>query len=188
MKRAFAVLSLIAVLGVPAYAGIAENIAAQAASGWAMLKSSVPGLKYQRLEARAVENSGPTAAGKQKYIELSGYVHLNGSTFVGQRASYAYVTVSGSTWLQDQEGRTLSGSIWLSSSDAYYVGGSFVNGWARPAAYVSIYDGGKYLGTIRIDGTVSVTGWNSNGWVNLNGSGYVRGGGYITDPTPDPKP
>ena len=53
-----------------------------------------------------------------------------------------------------------------------------------PYANVAIYDSGRYLGTIRVDGNISVTGYNNGGWVNLNGFGTVSGAGYIDDPTP----
>lgn len=190
MKRTSAILVLAALLVAPAaHAGMGETLAQGAATGLAALRSGIQGLRFTRLDAVVEERQPAKAtAGKSRFITLSGHVYLDGTAHVPQGTSYAWVTVSGRTHLNDENGRMLSGSIYVSSSDGYFLNGNYVSGWARPYAYVSVYQDGRYLGNVRIDGNIHVSGWNSNGWVRLSGSGYVRGSGYIEDPTPPAPP
>lgn len=49
---------------------------------------------------------------------------------------------------------------------------------------MSLYESGKYLGTVRVDGNMNVSGQNSNGWIHLSGSGYVYGDITVDGPEP----
>lgn len=114
-------------------------------------------------------------------IRLSGYVHLSGGGFVPRDAHSVNITVSGwATDLHDQAGRALSRSVHFSDTRFYSLSGGQVSDWVRPYAYAELYDSGKYLGTVRIEGNIHVSGFVSGGYVNLSGSGHVFG--YL--PTP----
>lgn len=131
------------------------------------------------------EQEAPPAAtsARQRFIRLTGHVSLSGTGHAPGSTGFATITVSGWTTLTDQDGRTLSGSIHLSDTQTYHLTGSnHVSGWARPSARVSVYRNGRYLGSVFVDGSIYVSGFNNNGWVNLSGSGYVQGSGTIEDP------
>lgn len=137
-----------------------------------------------RLSVRQIKTKAPLspkASQGLKTLRLSGYVHLQGSAFVTRTPSHVNVAVSGWTTLKDQEGRTLSGSINLSDSSLYFVSENHVSGWARPYAYVSIYDAGRHLGDARIEGSINVSGFSANNRLTLSGSGYVYGQLQVED-------
>lgn len=118
----------------------------------------------------------PAKQGQSVTLRLSGHVWLRGNAYVPQGSSFASVPVSGSTTLYDQNGRMLNGMVYVNDTVSVFLGaGDFVSAWARPYAYVSIYDNGKYLGSARIDGSINVSGWRRSGWLDLSGSGYVAG-------------
>ena len=129
---------------------------------------------------QATEAEAEIKAGT-RVVRLSGHLYLSGSAHIPQGSSFAHVTMSGSTGLTDQDGRRLDGSIYFNDTQMYHASGSHVSGWARPSAYVSIYQNGKFLGSGRVDGSIYVSGWNSNGWVNLSGSGAVSGTIYVQE-------
>lgn len=123
------------------------------------------------------EAEGRLLAGSKgtRPIRLTGNVFLDGTGHAPQGSSWVTVTLSGWVNLRDDQGRPLSGSVHLSDTQTFFMSGNHVSGWARPYAYVSVYDGGRYLGSVRIEGDIHVSGWNTNGWVRLSGSGYVSG-------------
>ena len=119
-----------------------------------------------------------------KYVTLRGFVSVSGQAFVSGQQGYVFITVTGDTQLQDNEGHYVSGMVTVSDSSGYYVSGNYLSGWPRPSATVTLYKGGRYLGTIRVDGSIPVQGFNSGGWVRVSGSGWVQGSGYINDDAP----
>ncbi len=123
----------------------------------------------------------PVLAAGTRLIRLSGHVWLRGNAHVPNGSGYAHVHVSGWTTLRDQDGRTLSGSVTVSDYVSVWVNSNYVTAWAHPSAYVSVYEGGKYLGNVRVEGTITVSGWNNNGWVDLSGSGNVDGQLYVNE-------
>lgn len=151
--------------------------------------SAMTGLKaLPALTRTLVQVPKPAAAPvkKPRTIRLSGWVNLSGSGFAPQHSPYITVTVSGWTTLQDETGRTLNGSIHLSDTQSYFASGNWVSGYARPRAYVSVYDNGRLLGTVLVDGNVHVSGFKNGDWVHLSGSGQVSGWGTIDEPEPKP--
>lgn len=108
-------------------------------------------------------------------LRLRGYVSLNGSGFIPRGSSWATMTVSGWTTLEDQDGRTLRGDVRVEDTSTYYLSGNYVSGWARPSAYVNIYQDGRLLGSTRVEGSISVSGWRSGDYLSLSGSGFVDG-------------
>ena len=184
--RPIALLLSLFVMGSPAFAAVGpESLAADrdlAFSGLAQFKPSVRVNRLQALQAKLDLPARATTA-KQKYVRISGTVNLSGSQYVPNGTTFVYITLTGYSQLRDDSGHFL-GQVQLMSSDSYSLNGNFVSGWARPYANVAIYDSGRYLGTIRVDGNISVSGYNNGGWVNLNGFGTVSGAGYIDDPSP----
>jgi hypothetical protein len=85
------------------------------------------------------------------------------------------VRVSGSTTLYDQNGKPLNGYVEVSDYVSVFLNSDYASAFARPYAYVSVYDNGRYLGNVRIDGSIFVTGWKRSGWLDLSGSGTVGG-------------
>lgn len=129
----------------------------------------------------------PAKAKGQKFIRLTGHVHLSGQGYAPGNRGFATITVDGWTTLRDQDGRMLNGQIRLSDTQSYHMtGANHVSGWARPYAYVNIYSNGRYLGNVRVDGSIYVSGWKNGDWVRLSGSGYVDGSGYIKEEEPKP--
>ena len=134
-------------------------------------------------ESQATEQVKPVSA-QNRYIRLSGYVNLTGSGFANAHWPFITLNVSGTTQLRDDSGRFLGGSVYLSDTVSCHAPSNYVTCWARPSAYVSVYDNGRYLGSVRVDGNITVSGWKSGNWVHVNGSGQVSGTGYIQDPAP----
>jgi hypothetical protein len=183
MKTLYALLVL--ALAAPSLRahGLSEGLRFDAASSF----SALPALKAPRLRpSLRLEAADPAPVKKQgtRHIRLSGWVHLSGSGFAPQQSGFATVTVSGYANLSDQNGSSISGSVHLSDTQSYFISGNFISGWARPYAYVSVYEGGRLLGTTRVEGSVNVTGWRNGSWINLSGSGQVSGDLYVNDPAP----
>ena len=124
------------------------------------------------------------AKGTGKYITLRGFVSVSGQAYVSGQQGYVFITVSGDTQLQDNSGHYVNGFVTVSDSSGYYVSGNYISGWPRPSATVTLYKGGRYLGTIRVDGSIPVQGYNSGGWGRVSGSGWVEGSGWINDADP----
>jgi hypothetical protein len=181
MTRALMLTCLLAVPASAAAPAAPEAGFAAAAQAFSGAASFAPRF-VPRLEARHGKKKGPRAKAGRKPISLTGHVWLDGTAHVGPRQGWVTVTVSGSTQLRDQDGRYLNGWIRLHDTSSYSVHGSHVSGWARPYAYVDIYDNQRrYLGTVRVDGSIHVSGWVNGGWLSLRGSGTVHGSGTIDE-------
>lgn len=131
-----------------------------------------------------VELIGSNKIKGTRTLRLRGFVTVNGSGYVPQHSSWANITVYGYTSLQDQDGHYLRGDIRVEDSRSYYISGNYISDWARPYAYVDIYDNGRLLGTTRVEGSIMVSGFKNGDWLNLSGSGYVDG--FLTYQEPDP--
>lgn len=181
MTRILAALGLLFVAAVPSSAfGAAEPLAGGAAKAFQALSAFKAKSPVRRLSV--VEGAGPVlkAGTRQRYIRLRGFVSVWGSAHVPQgQTGGVFITVSGNTQLQDDTGRYLNGSVTVSDSSFYHVSGNYVNGWPRPSATVTVYSRGRYLGSIRIEGSIPVSGFNNGGWVRVSGSGWVDGSGWI---------
>lgn len=145
--------------------------------GLSGFKAAIPA----KLVLKQVAPEGAAVKTGTRVVRLSGHLSLSGNAHIPQGSSFAHVTMSGWTSLTDQDGRRVDGSIHFSETGMYHASGSHVSGWARPSAYVSLYQNGKFLGSGRVDGSIYVSGWNSNGWVNLSGSGPVSGTIYVQE-------
>ena len=109
-------------------------------------------------------------------MRLQGYLDLRGQGYVPHNSPWASITVSGYTELQDQDGHWLRGNIRFEDTHTYYINGNYVSDWVRPYAYVRVFDDqNRLLGTCRVEGSISVSGFKNGDWLNLDGSGYVNG-------------
>lgn len=185
LTRLLAILALCSSLAAPAWAGSVEALPSGAAEAFQSLASFRLQNPVRRLEARTVKVAprAVKAAGSQ-YITLRGHVTIQGSAYVPTIPGFASINFSGSTQLQDSTGHYLSGYVTVSDYSSIFVSGDFLNGFARPSANVGIYKDGKYLGTVRVEGSIPVNGWINNKWVHASGSGYVQGSAYISVPEP----
>ncbi|MBI5883556.1 MAG: hypothetical protein HZB91_10690 [Elusimicrobia bacterium] len=154
-----------------------EEISASARDGLKQAGEFKPAMSFsmfaqqtEKPEARPLAQKGQTVT-----LRLSGHVWLRGNAFVPQGSNFASVRVAGSTTLYDQNGKPLNGYVEVSDYVSVFLNSDYVSAFARPYAYVSIYKDGKFLGSVRIDGSIFVTGWNRNGWLDLSGSGTVGG-------------
>lgn len=185
---------LLAAMLIPAVLPAVATAGPEALKAGASLSfpNALPTGAAWRLTRMSVAQDGAESASprtsQSRYIRLSGYLSLQGSGHIPQGSNGAFITVSGSTQLQDDRGRYLAGVVHFSDSSYYHVNGNYVSGWARPYAQISVYDNGRFLGSVRVDGTISVSGWNNGGWLNLSGSGQVSGSGYIQEPAPPQAP
>lgn len=181
MTRILAALGLVLATALPSSAfGAAEPGVGAAAKAFQALSAFKAKSPVRKLSV--VNGSGPAvkAGTRQRYVTLRGFANVWGSAYVPQgQAGGVFITVSGDTQLQDNTGRYLSGSVTVSDSSFYHVSGNYVNGWPRPSATVTLYNRGRYVGTVRIEGSIPVSGWNNGGWVRVSGSGWVEGSGYI---------
>lgn len=192
MKRLLTVAStcLLTVLPLAAGGG-AEALKAGSALSFSQSLAVKPELSLRKMmttkasEAHAAPSLRQAAS---RMIRLSGTLSLSGAVHVPNGSSWAWITLTGSTWLHDETGRSLTGLVYFSDSQNFPLSGNHISGWARPSASVVVYDNGRYLGTIRVDGSIYVSGWSNGGWVNLSGSGQVSGTGWVSDPTPPQNP
>lgn len=163
--------------------GAAERVSGGAAQAFQQALSAFKAKSpFRSLSAANGEARKLKAVGNQRYIRLRGHVNVWGNAHVPQgQTGHVWITVSGDTQLQDETGRYLNGTVSVSDSSHYFVNGNHVNGWARPSANVSLYRNNRYLGNIRIEGSIPVSGWNNGGWVRLSGSGWVEGSGWVTE-------
>lgn len=163
-------------------AGVSESLRGFSDAAWTSLSHFKP-VRPKTLSLLQLPAAVSAAKTGTRVIRLSGYLNMHGNGYVHPGgSSYISVTLTGWTTLRDDEGRTINGSVYFSDTNSYFVSGSHVSGWARPYAYVTLSENGRTLGTARVDGSISVSGWVSGSSVNLSGSGYVSGTLYVSEP------
>jgi hypothetical protein len=182
--RKLLLVVLAAVLSGAVAANAAESLeSVRAASALALPTPAALGaLKFKRaLVAKASEAKQESPKGEKasRLLRASGYLMLNGSTSVAPGSGFAYVPVSGWVNLSDETGAAISGGVYMTGTAMMNVSGSFANGWVTPQAYVSLYDGGKFLGTMLVQGTIYLSGFANGSWLNVSGSGQVGGQMYV---------
>lgn len=191
MKHIFLAFSLFLPASLPALAGGGSE-ALKAGSSLNFSRAMPSGSSWRLTRLAASQDTAvpasPQGNAQSRYIRVTGYLSLSGSAHIPQGSNGTFVTLSGYTQLQDERGRYLAGSVHFTDSSFYHSNGNHVSGWARPSAQISIYENGRYLGSVRVDGSIYVSGWNNGGWVHLNGSGQVSGSGYIQDYEPPQTP
>lgn len=169
----------------------------------AMAADSFRTISLQTLPAIRAETTPSTRAAAprrhpgSRILRFTGQAHVRGRAFVPRGMTHAHVILSGWAKLQDQNGRPIDEPVALTASGLYPVVGNFVSGLAHPYAYISVYDQalsrgaaagrGAYLGLLRVDGTVFVSGYNNAGWLEIYGSGQVSGSLIIPSPSSTPR-
>ncbi len=163
---------------------IAAACAAQAASAaelsFTEQLSLVPAV---RQEVAVPETPAPSKARTGRYVQVSGYVSLNGNGWMpGNDGGFTTVTLTGWVTFRDSTGQVTSNNAYISVP---------VSLWVRPNQYVfqSVFPNvyaqfsyqGKPAGSASMTGSISVSGWPSSSFFSLSGSGYLNGSVYVAD-------
>lgn len=116
------------------------------------------------------------------YVSLRGYVNLNGSAFLPQNGGFVSANLTG--WAQ------LASSDYKIKTDNQYIT-VYASFWVNPNQYVfqtvypnvsfSVYNEGKFIGTVYSRDPINVSGWASGNYINLSGSGYLSASIYIPE-------
>lgn len=159
-----------------------ESLRAGAAGSFQALSAFQPARAgVMTLDQRRQAQPGRRVSRRSRYLRLRGHLNLSGSTFVHPGTSYATVTLTGWTTLSDQEGRLISGQVHFSDTSSYYVGGHHVSGYARPYSHVTLYRDGRWVGSVRVEGTIHVSGFVNGSHLNLSGMGIVSGSAWVDE-------
>ena len=169
---------LTAVCGLfAASAGAAEklNFTDAAFAGQLSAITSAPEVK--------VPEAKPAKAKAGRYVQVSGYVSLNGNGWVpGTTGGYTSVTLTGWANFKDSSGQVASNNSYINtyaSMWSYPNQHVFQTVW--PNIYTTFYRNGKLVGSTNMTGSISVSGWPSSNYVTLSGSGYLSGSIYVED-------
>ncbi|TBR22400.1 hypothetical protein EPO15_08175 [bacterium] len=119
----------------------------------------------------------------QRNVSLYGDVRLSGNGFVPHNGGFVSIPLSGSIRVTGDGGKVRGDgmvneyvSVWVRE------GSNYVSQFVTVNANVSLYDGGRYVGTANIHGSVMVSGWANGSWLRLDGSGSVNGSAFVSDP------
>lgn len=119
--------------------------------------------------------------GSSKSVNLTGYLNLSGSIYVPNQNSYASGYVGGWLSLKDSTGKYYTNNTYINVNVNFYVNGSYVYVTVCPNQYLSVYKEGKYVGSVYINQSVTLSGWISGNYVNLNGSSYISQFVYVNE-------
>ena len=108
-------------------------------------------------------------------VRLSGNVRLQGHGYASADQHFIHLTLNGSMDVTDEKGRVLARSAQVMVSGSYPVSGNYVSGYAYPNIFVSLYDGGRYLGSANLSGSVHVSGFIHGNWAQVSGNGMLWG-------------
>lgn len=116
-----------------------------------------------------------------RFIHLSGWVNLRGSASVHNGATFLSVPVSGNATLHGSGAST--SPVWINKTVMIHLspGQTFVNETVYVSEYVSVYDGGRYVGSTNVSGSIRLSGSVSGTWLQLNGSGNLSGSLFVND-------
>ncbi len=127
----------------------------------------------------------PARARAGRYVQVSGYVTLNGSGFLngtGTGASYTSVTLNGWASFRDSSGQVTSNNSYISVPASMWIyPNQYVSQTVWPNVYAQFSYKGKPAGSTSMSGSIMVSGWPSGNYVSLNGSGYLSGSIYVED-------
>lgn len=118
-----------------------------------------------------------------RYVQVSGYVSLNGSGWVpGTNGGYTSVTLTGWANFRDSSGRITSNNSYINTHASMWIyPNQYVFQTVWPNIYTQFYRNGKAVGSTSMTGSISVSGWPSSNYVSLSGSGYLSGSIYVED-------
>lgn len=159
-------LALLAALAVPAAAAAPTLEAAKAAP---MLSAELA------LPARAAFKA-------QRNVSLRGDVRLSGNAFVPQNGGFVSVPLSGQVRVTGDGGK-IRGDAYVNEYASVWVreGTNYVSQHVSVNVSVSLYEGGRYVGTAYVNGSVWVNGWANGSWLRLDGNGSVSGSAFVRD-------
>lgn len=127
--------------------------------------------------------SKPARAKAGRYVQVSGYVNLNGNGWVpGTTGGYTSVTLTGWANFKDSSGQVASNNSYINTYASMWIYPNqhvFQTVW--PNIYTTFYRNGKLVGSTNMTGSISVSGWPSSNYVTLSGSGYLSGSIYVED-------
>lgn len=130
--------------------------------------------------------SKPARAKAGRYVQVSGYVNLNGNGWVpGTTGGYTSVTLTGWASFRDTSGQITSNNSYINTYASMWIYPNqhvFQTVW--PNIYTQFYRNGKPVGSANMTGSISVSGWPSSNYVTLTGSGYLSGSIYVEDEQP----
>lgn len=118
-----------------------------------------------------------------RYVQVSGYVNLNGNGFIsGPNGGYTSVPLSGWATFRDSSGEVTSNNTYVNQYASMWI---YPNQHVFQSVYLNVYAQfsykGKPVGSTSMTGSVSVNGWPSGNYVSLSGSGYLSGSIYVAD-------
>ena len=118
-----------------------------------------------------------------RYVQVSGYVNLNGNGWVpGTTGGYTSVTLTGWANFKDSSGQVTSNNSYINTYASMWIYPNqhvFQTVW--PNIHTTFYRNGKLVGSTNMTGSISVSGWPSSNYVTLSGSGYLSGSIYVED-------
>lgn len=130
-----------------------------------------------------VPEASVSRARSGRYVQVSGYVSLNGNGWVpGNDGGFTSVSLSGSANFSGDGGQVTSNYTSIYTSVSLWVRPNqhiFQTVW--PNVYVTFYRKGKPVGSTSMSGSISVSGWPSGSFFSLSGSGYLNGSIYVED-------
>ena len=117
-----------------------------------------------------------------RYVQVSGYVNLNGNAFMPQNGGYTSVNLTGWADFRDNTGKVTSNNSYINVMTSMWIyPNQYVFQTVWPNVYVQFYEAGRYVGSTNMSGSISVNGWPSSNYVSLRGSGYLNGSIYVQD-------
>jgi hypothetical protein len=184
---AIAVLAL-AVSGI-AYAGDIENLASTNFNNIKIsdVKDAAPEIP---VTAAPVETkTAPVKTDKtvlpQKtgaYVQVSGYLSLSGTgSIMMPNGGYTSIYLSGSVTPTASDGVTCSTAFVNTPVSAFIYPNQYFSQMVSPNVSVQLTKDGKYVGTVTLNGSITVSGFPSGSFVSVNGSGYLSGSAYIDE-------
>lgn len=118
----------------------------------------------------------------QRNVSLYGDVRLSGNGFVPHNGGFVSIPLSGNVRVTGDGGKVRGDgmvneyvSVWVRE------GSNYVSQFVSVNVNVSLYDGGRYVGTAYVHGSVMVSGWANGSWLRLDGSGSVNGSAFVND-------
>lgn len=179
-KRIIPVLFALCAVAPSASAGTVEALRAASNASFQAL-SGYKDILPPPLKAAQAKPITHLKAASTRYVRISGQVSLSGTGYAPKGSNFVSVNLTGWTDIQDFSGRIRSGMSSVSYMGHFFINGNMVSDWVRPSLYVSLYRDSRYLGSARVDGSIHVSGYVSNGLVRVSGSGTLSGDIMVQD-------
>ena len=141
-------------------------------------------IKVSAPEVKVPEAPKPARAKRGQYVQVSGYVTLNGNGWMpsGDNGGFTSVQLNGWATFRDSSGKVTSNNTYINTSVSLWVRpNQYVFQSVNPNVYVQFYKDGRPVGSASMNGSISVSGWPSSSYFSLSGSGYLSGSIYVED-------